>query len=76
MRTTINIDDDVLAAVRRIAAAERMSVGAMISLLARQTLRPSPSSRTTRNGVALLPLRPGASIIISELVRRLQEELQ
>jgi hypothetical protein len=76
MRTTINIDNDVLAAVRGIATAERMSVGAVISLLARQTLRSSPSSRTTRNGVALLPVRPGASMVTSELVRRLREELQ
>jgi hypothetical protein len=76
MRTTLNIDDDVLAAAKKIAATERKNVGTVISALARQALRPVPSSRTTRNGIALLPVRAGASIVTSELVRQLQEELQ
>ena len=38
-------------------------------------MRPHPSSRKTRNGVPLLPMRPGAPRVTSELVRQLQEEL-
>jgi hypothetical protein len=75
MRTTLNIDNDVLAAAKKIAATERKNVGTVISALARQALRPVPSSRTTRNGIALLPVRAGASIVTSELVRQPQEEL-
>ena len=76
MRTTLAIDDDVLAAAREMAATERKSVGEVISSLARNALRPTTSSRSTRNGVPLLPVRPGAPRVTSELIRQLQEELQ
>jgi len=75
VRTTLAIDDDVLAAAREMAATERKSIGEVISTLARQAMRPTPSIRATRNGVPLLPVRPGAPRVTSELVRQLQEEL-
>jgi hypothetical protein len=76
MRTTLAIDDDVLAAAKEMAATERKSVGEVISALARQAMRPTTSGLKTRNGVPLLPVRPGAQRVTSELVRQLQEELQ
>jgi hypothetical protein len=75
MRTTLSIDDDVLAAAKELAATENKSVGEVISSLARTALRPTPQRRRTRNGVPLLPVRPGAQRVTSELVRQLQEEL-
>ncbi len=76
MRTTLAIDDDVLAAAKEIAATERKSIGEVISALARTAMRPNPPRRNTRNGVPLLPMRQGAQRVTSELVRQLQEELQ
>jgi hypothetical protein len=76
IRTTLAIDDDVLAAAKELAAIEKKSVGEVISLLARNALSPSPSIGATRNGIPLLPVRPGARRVTSELVRQLQEELQ
>jgi hypothetical protein len=76
MRTTLAIDDDVLAAAKEMAATNRKSVGEVISALARQAMRPTQSAHPTRNGVPLLPVRPGAPRVTSELVRQLQEELQ
>jgi hypothetical protein len=76
MRTTLVIDDDVLAAAKEIAATRRKSVGEVIPELARQAMRLTPTGRATRNGVPLLPVRPGAPRVTSELVRQLQEELQ
>ena len=76
MRTTLAIDDDVLAAAKEMAATERKSVGEVISALARQAMRPTVSGLKTRNGVPLLPVRPGAPRVTSELVRQLQEELK
>jgi hypothetical protein len=76
MRTTLAIDDDVLAAAKEMAATERKSVGEVISALARQAMRPTPSIFRTRNGVPLLPVRSGAPRVTSELVRQLEEELQ
>lgn len=75
MRTTLAIDDDVLAAAKEMAATEGKSVGEVISMLARNAMRPAPARRVTRNGVPLLPVRPGAVRVTSELVRRLDEEL-
>lgn len=76
MRTTLAIDDDVLAAAKEIAATERKSVGEVISALVRTAMHPNPSNLNIRNGVPLLPVRPGAPRVTSELVRQLQEELQ
>jgi hypothetical protein len=75
MRTTLAIDDDVLAAARELAATEHKSVGEVISQLARRALRPCEPARKTRNGVPLLPVNPDAPRVTSELVRRLLEEL-
>jgi hypothetical protein len=75
MRTTLAIDDDVLAAAREMASSNRKSVGEVISALARQAMRPHAPARATRNGVPLLTVRPGAARVTSELVRQLQEEL-
>jgi hypothetical protein len=40
VRTTLQIDDDVLEDARSIARAEQRSVGSVISELARRSLRP------------------------------------
>lgn len=75
MRTTLAIDDDVLAAAKELAATQRKSVGEVISLLARRALRPADSTRKTRNGVPLLPVGPDTPPVTSELVQQLREEL-
>ena len=75
MRTTLAIDDDVLATAREMAQSERKSVGEVITALARQALRPKVSVHATRNGVPLLAVRPGAPRVTSELVYQLMEEL-
>ena len=74
MRTTFAFDD-VLAAVKEMAASGQKSLGEVISSLARQALRPVSSSLKTRNGVPLLPIRAGSQRVTLELVRQLEEEL-
>ncbi len=76
MRTTLAIDDDVLAAAKELATTERKSVGEVISALARRALRPAETGRKTRNGVPLLPVNSGTPRVTSELVHQLREELQ
>jgi hypothetical protein len=75
MRTTLTIDDDVLAAAKELAMTERKSVGEVISTLARRALRPAETGRKSRNGVPLLPLNPNSPRVTSELVHQLREEL-
>ena len=75
MRTTLSIDDDVLAAAKELAASERKTVGEVISALARRALRPAVIHQKTRNGVPLLPVDPKTPRVTSELVRQLREGL-
>jgi hypothetical protein len=75
MRTTLSIDDDVLAAAKELATIERKSVGEVISALARRALRPAETHRKTRNGVPLLPVNPKTPRVTSELVHQLREDL-
>ena len=75
MRTTLAIDDDVLAAAKGLASLQHRSLGAVISDLARQALRPESSSVAARNGVPLLPGRAGAARVTLEAVNRLRDDL-
>ena len=75
MRTTLAIDDDVLAAAKGLAERQRISLGEVISALARQALRPVAADAVTRNGVPLLPRRSDAKPVTLELVNQLRDEL-
>ncbi len=72
MRTTLTIDDDVLAAAKTIAAQADRSVGAVVSELARQSLKPK-SSGVERNGIKLL--RNSKAIVTLDIVNALRDEL-
>ena len=75
MRTTLAIDDDVLAAAKHLAERERRTVGEVISSLARQALaRSGRGTRTERNGIPLLPSKRSASPVTLELVNQLRDE--
>ena len=75
MRTTLNIDDDVLRAAKEIARLRGNTTGAILSELARESLereRTTPSSEV-RNGVPLLPGRPGVGIVTPEAAQSLDD---
>jgi hypothetical protein len=75
MRTTLAIDDDVLAAAKHLATKQGSTVGEVISFLARQGLaRTGPSSRAQRNGIPLLPTGRTAAPVTMALVNRLRDE--
>lgn len=81
MRTTINIDDDVLAAAKELAKACRSTAGEVLSELARKALTtptaaPSgtgPAGAVLTDGWYVLP-NCGGPPVTSELVARLLEE--
>jgi len=76
MRTTLAIDDDVLAAAKNLAERQSKSVGEVISTLARQGLqRTTRGTPALRNGVPLLPTRKTATPVTMELVNQLRDEL-
>jgi hypothetical protein len=65
MRTTLEIDDDVLQAVKEIAARRKTTAGRVLSDLARQSLE----FAEIRNGVPLMPRRPKGSAGLDCLAR-------
>lgn len=75
MRTTLTIDDDVLAAAKGLAAQQHKTLGEVISDLARDALQPTRASRSNRNGVPLLAVRAGTVPATLELVNQLRDEL-
>lgn len=80
VRTTLDIEDDVLAAAREVARAQKRSAGAVISDWARATLmsRADVSSAIVAEsplaqyGVRPLPRR--GALVTDEIVRRLRDE--
>jgi hypothetical protein len=74
MRTTLAIDDDVLAAARAIAQQKNQTVGQVVSELARKSLHP-PAASKERNGVPLLPVRRPGAVVTLEIVNALRDEL-
>ncbi|MGH3970647.1 MAG: antitoxin [Mycobacterium sp.] len=72
MRTTLDIDEDVVAAARELAANERRSLGAVISELARRGL--TPARVETENGLPVIRVPAGTAPITPEMVRRALNE--
>jgi hypothetical protein len=73
MRTTLDIDDDVLAAAKELAAGQKTTAGKVISDLARKALtEPSREKVKYRNGFPVIPKRGG--IVTPELIDRLADE--
>jgi hypothetical protein len=60
VRTTLDLDDDVLQAAKELAAARGTTAGKIISELARRALTPARTARV-RNGVPVLARRPAGA---------------
>jgi hypothetical protein len=74
MRTTLNLDDDILLAVKELARLKGTTAGRVLSDLARKALKPGPDGSSERNGVALLPPTPLEAIVTTEAVNRLRDD--
>jgi hypothetical protein len=70
MRTTLDISQDVLLAAKEMAARTNMSMGEVISDLARKSLRGGPSAQSgMRNGFPVLA--PSGQAITRQLIKAL-----
>lgn len=74
MRTTLDIDEDVLESAKELAARRGTTAGRVLSELARSALAPRDRSPRKRNGVPILPVQRGARLVTSEIVNRLRDE--
>jgi hypothetical protein len=74
MRTTLDLDEDVLQAAKELADTYGITAGKMLSNLARKALTPTGPVPKVRNGVPLLPRRTGQEIMTMKLVNELRDE--
>ena len=81
MRTTLDIDDDVLMAVREIAAKEKKTAGKVLSEFSRRGMLASDPTAsaleqggpyTLKNGIPILPSR--GEVVTTRQIERIMEE--
>lgn len=73
MRTTINLDDDVLRAARTLARERGDSLGAVLSDLARRGLRP-PAQTAYEGDFPVFQVREDAPPLTPEIVEGALED--
>jgi hypothetical protein len=79
MRTTLDIDDDILQAAKELARTESKTAGQVLSDLARKALTtPLPAGMAEeqmeyRNGFALFPRRGG--VVTNQMIEDIQAQL-
>ncbi|HEY4027466.1 MAG TPA: antitoxin [Candidatus Dormibacteraeota bacterium] len=74
MRTTLNLDDDVLEAARAIAHTERRPIGVVVSDLVRRGLVPQQLRIDEEEGFPVFRVRPGTGPITDEMVQGALED--
>lgn len=74
MRTTLDIDEDVLLAVKELARAQGSSAGRVLSDLARKSFHTPVRKLKYRNGVPLITPLPDDPIVTTEMVNRWLDE--
>ena len=75
MRTTLDLDEDVIQSAKEIAAYRGSTAGQVISELVRKALQSAGPSPCVRNGVPLLSRRaPGSPLVTTKAVNDLLHE--
>ena len=72
MRTTLTIDDDVLAAAKVLAGQQNQTVGKVLSDLACRSLR-HETVFASRNGIPQLPMSNPHATVTLEVVNALRD---
>lgn len=77
MRTTLDIDSDVLEAAKALARKQRSTAGRVLSELARKSLT-SSSTRVSdsegRYGVPVIPATASTSLMTNDRVNKLMDD--
>lgn len=73
MRTTLDLDPEIMSAARQIAAARSISLGKAVSDLARKGLE-ARARTSARKGFPVFQVREGSRPLTSEDVRRDEDD--
>jgi hypothetical protein len=74
MRTTVDLDPEVLSAAKQLAAARSISLGKALSELARRGLAPAGRTSATK-AFPTFDVPEGATPLTSEDVRREEDDV-
>jgi hypothetical protein len=75
VRTTLDIDDDVLRAAKELARRRKTTAGAVISELTRQALTEPPHGRRARKATrGFRPFAKRGRIVTNEQIDKIREE--
>lgn len=76
MRTTLNLEPDILSAARKIADARAVSLGKAVSDLIRRGLEAGAATgpRASRRGFPVFSVAPGAPPLTLEDVKRDEDQ--
>ena len=74
MRTTLDIEDDVLEVAKSLARHQRLSLGKAVSALIRMAIHPSSQKEEVRNGLRVIARRPNAKVVTLDTVNHLRDE--
>jgi len=73
MRTTIDLEEDVLLAAKEIARERGETLGKALSNLVRLALT-RQTAVSIKNGLPIFPVQPDAGVVTLEMVNRLRDE--
>ena len=77
MRTTIDLDYDILVAAKEVARMENVSLGKVISRLVRQALTGGAAQQAgtvpAPTATGFVPFAPRGAVISNELIDRLRD---
>jgi hypothetical protein len=75
MRTTLNLEDDVLSMVRSYAEGRSVALGKAVSELVRKGLE-APARTRLVNGIVVFDIPPDSPRIANDRVKELESELE
>ena len=74
MRTTVNLDDDVYQAVASLSQSSGLSLGKVLSKVARQGLKPTALKKKKKGGLPTFDIPPGSPMIPGMLAYKFLNE--
>lgn len=74
MRTTLEIEDDVLEVAKDLARHQCVSLGKVVSQLLRKGIQPTESGQTIRNGLRIVHRPTNATPVTLEVVNQFRDD--
>lgn len=71
MRTTVDLDEDLLRVAKHLAQEREQSLGRVLSDLVRQGLKPASNIAPQRGAIPIVPRKPNGRPVTAQAVKDL-----